>query len=165
MEQSVLKLNYKSFTQVVILGSSTFIPFMQLTAPNRREVIEDLLDIKVFSTMNEILKGRAKGLRDSITQATYDLDLIKEKVEIQQRFIADIKANQKKQREAKSTDISTLQAEVDELEENIINASEQVDLIQKEADDIGDVTNKLNELRVYQSVSYTHLTLPTIVCV
>ena len=151
LEQSVLKLNYKSFTQVVILGSSTFIPFMQLTAPNRREVIEDLLDIKVFSTMNDILKGRAKGLRDSITQATYDLDLIKEKVEIQQRFIADIKANQKKQREAKSTDISTLQTEVDELEENIINASEQVDLLQKEADSIGDVTNKLNELRIYQS--------------
>ena len=136
---------------MVILGSSTFIPFMQLTAPNRREVIEDLLDIKVFSTMNEILKGRAKGLRDSITQATYDLDLIKEKVEIQQRFIADIKANQKKQREAKSTDISTLQTEIDELEENIINASEHVDLLQKEADSIGDVTNKLNELRVYQS--------------
>ena len=79
-------------------------------------------------------KGRAKGLRESITQATYDLDLIKEKVEIQQRFIEDIKANQKKQREAKSTDISTLQTEVDELEENIINASEQVDLLQKEAD-------------------------------
>ena len=57
LEQSVLKLNYKSFTQVVILGSSTFVPFMQLTAPNRREVIEDLLDIKVFSTMNDILKG------------------------------------------------------------------------------------------------------------
>ena len=151
LEQSVLKLNYKSFTQVVILGSSTFIPFMQLTAPNRREVIEDLLDIKVFSTMNDILKGRAKGLRDSITQATYDLDLIKEKVEIQQRFIEDIKANQKKQRDAKSTDIHTLQTEVDVLEDNIIKAAETVDLLQNEADSIGDVTNKLNELRVYQS--------------
>ena len=151
LEQSVLKLNYKSFTQVVILGSSTFIPFMQLTAPNRREVIEDLLDIKVFSTMNDILKGRAKGLRDSITQATYDLDLIKEKVEIQQRFIEDIKANQRKQRDAKSTDIHTLQTEVDVLEENIIKAAETVDLLQNEADSIGDVTNKLNELRVYQS--------------
>ena len=151
LEQSVLKLNYKSFTQVVILGSSTFIPFMQLTAPNRRDVIEDLLDIKVFSTMNTILKERAKGLRDSIQTQQYALDLIKEKVEIQQRFIEDIKANQKKQRDAKSTDISTLQTEVDELEENIINASEHVDLLQKEADSIGDVTNKLNELRVYQS--------------
>ena len=151
LEQSVLKLNYKSFTQVVILGSSTFIPFMQLTAPNRREVIEDLLDIKVFSTMNDILKGRAKGLRDSITQATYDLDLIKEKVEIQQRFIEDIKANQRKQRDAKSTDIHTLQSEVDVLEENIIKAAETVDLLQNEADSIGDVTSKLNELKVYQS--------------
>ena len=151
LEQSVLKLNYKSFTQVVILGSSTFVPFMQLTAPNRREVIEDLLDIKVFSTMNDILKGRAKGLRDSITQATYDLDLIKEKVEIQQRFIEDIKANQKKQRDAKSTDIHTLQTEVDVLEDNIIKAAETVDLLQNEADSIGDVTSKLNELKVYQS--------------
>ena len=151
LEQSVLKLNYKSFTQVVILGSSTFIPFMQLTAPNRREVIEDLLDIKVFSTMNDILKGRAKGVRDSITQATYDLDLIKEKVEIQQRFIEDIKANQKKQRDAKSTDIHTLQTEVDVLEDNIIKAAETVDLLQNEADSIGDVTSKLNELKVYQS--------------
>ena len=151
LEQSVLKLNYKSFTQVVILGSSTFVPFLQLTAPNRREVIEDLLDIKVFSTMNDILKGRAKGLRDSITQATYDLDLIKEKVEIQQRFIEDIKANQKKQRDAKSTDINTLQSEVDVLEDNIIKAAETVDLLQNEADSIGDVTSKLNELKVYQS--------------
>ena len=151
LEQSVLKLNYKSFTQVVILGSSTFVPFMQLTAPNRREVIEDLLDIKVFSTMNDILKGRAKGLRDSITQATYDLDLIKEKVEIQQRFIADIKQNQENQRKAKSTDIHTLQTEVDELEEDIINASEQVDLLQNQADQVGDVSSKLNELKVYQS--------------
>ena len=124
---------------------------MQLTAPNRREVIEDLLDIKVFSTMNDILKGRAKGLRDSITQATYDLDLIKEKVEIQQRFIEDIKANQKKQRDAKSTDIHTLQTEVDVLEDNIIKAAETVDLLQNEADSIGDVTSKLNELKVYQS--------------
>ena len=151
LEQSVLKLNYKSFTQVVILGSSTFVPFMQLTAPNRREVIEDLLDIKVFSTMNDILKGRAKGLRDSITQATYDLDLIKEKVELQQRFIEDIKANQKKQRDAKSTDIHTLQSEVDVLEDNIIKSAETVDLLQNEADSIGDVTSKLNELKVYQS--------------
>ena len=151
LEQSVLKLNYKSFTQVVILGSSTFVPFMQLTAPNRREVIEDLLDIKVFSTMNDILKVRAKGLRDSITQATYDLDLIKEKVEIQQRFIADIKANQENTKVKKGTDIHTLQVSIDELEEDIINASEQVDLLQIEADKVGDVSSKLNELKVYQS--------------
>ena len=63
LEQSVLKLNYKSFTQVVVLGSSTFVPFMQLTPPNRREVIEDLLDIRIFSTMNTLLKDRVKSLK------------------------------------------------------------------------------------------------------
>ena len=62
LEQSVLKLNYKSFTQVVILGSSTFVPFMQLSAPARREVIEDLLDIKIFSTMNNLLKDRVRAI-------------------------------------------------------------------------------------------------------
>ena len=151
LEQSVLKLNYKSFTQVVILGSSTFVPFMQLTAPNRREVIEDLLDIKVFSTMNGILKDRAKGLRDTILNQQYALDLVKEKVEIQQRFIEDIKQNQENNRRAKSTDISTLQAEVDTLEETIITAAESVDKIQKEADELGDVSAKLNELNIFQS--------------
>ena len=63
LEQSILGLNYKSFTQVVVLGSSCFVPFMQLNPPNRREVIEDLLDIRIFSTMNGILKERCKGIR------------------------------------------------------------------------------------------------------
>ena len=151
LEQSVLKLNYKSFTQVVILGSSTFVPFMQLTAPNRREVIEDLLDIKVFSTMNGILKDRAKGLRDTILNQQYALDLVKEKVEIQQRFIEDIKQNQENNRRAKSTDISTLQAEVDTLEETIITATETVENLSKEVDNMGDVSAKLNELNIFQS--------------
>ena len=151
LEQSVLKLNYKSFTQVVILGSSTFVPFMQLTAPNRREVIEDLLDIKVFSTMNGILKDRAKGLRDTILNQQYALDLVKEKVEIQQRFIEDIKQNQENNRKAKSTDISTLQAEVDTLEDNIITAAESVENLSKEVDDMGDVASKLSELNIFQS--------------
>ena len=68
LEQSILRLNYKSFTQVVILGSSSFVPFMQLNPPNRREVIEDLLDIRIFSTMNGILKERCKGIRENIRE-------------------------------------------------------------------------------------------------
>ena len=91
LEQSVLKLNYKSFTQVVVLGSSTFVPFMQLTPPNRREVIEDLLDIRIFSTMNTLLKDRVKSLKDSIRDHEYKLDMAKERVEMQQRFITDLK--------------------------------------------------------------------------
>ena len=65
LEQNVLKMNYKSFTQIVILGSSTFVPFMQLTANNRREVIEDLLDIKIFSSMNNIIKEKIRSVKDS----------------------------------------------------------------------------------------------------
>ena len=95
LEQNILKLNYKSFTQVVILGSSTFVPFMQLSPPHRREVIEDLLDIKIFSTMNLILKDRVKTLKEQIRDLEYKMEITKEKVQMQQRFIHDLK-NQSK---------------------------------------------------------------------
>ena len=74
LEQNVIKMNYKSFTQIVILGSTNFVPFMQLTAPNRREVIEDLLDIKIFSSMNNLIKDKIRGVREEIRT----LDLKKE---------------------------------------------------------------------------------------
>ena len=74
LEQNVVKMNYKSFTQIVILGSSNFIPFMQLNAPNRREVIEDLLDIKIFTSMNNILKEKSRKVKDEVKT----LDLKKE---------------------------------------------------------------------------------------
>ena len=66
LEQNVLKMNYKSFTQIVILGSSTFVPFMQLPVNSRREVIEDLLDIKIFSAMNMIIKDKIRTVRDQV---------------------------------------------------------------------------------------------------
>ena len=66
LEQNVLKMNYKSFTQIVILGSSTFVPFMQLTANHRREVIEDLLDIKIFSSMNNIIKEKIRSIKEEV---------------------------------------------------------------------------------------------------
>ena len=66
LEQNVLKMNYKSFTQIVILGSSTFVPFMQLTAANRREVIEDLLDIRIFSSMNNLIKDKIRSVREEV---------------------------------------------------------------------------------------------------
>ena len=80
LEQSILGLNYKSFTQVVILGSSTFVPFMQLGAVVRREIIEDLLDIKVFSQMNAILKDRIKDTREEQKACVHELALAQQKV-------------------------------------------------------------------------------------
>ena len=81
LEENILKMNYKSFGQVVVLGSSTFVPFMQLPAQHRREVIEDLLDIQIFSTMNNLLKEKLSSNKDSITDIKYKIDMVKNKIE------------------------------------------------------------------------------------
>ena len=90
LEQQVLGLNYRSFTQVVILGSSTFVPFMQLSTKARREVVEDILDIKVFSLMNFLLKNKTKELNEEIRNVEYNYDLTEEKITLQQKFIEDV---------------------------------------------------------------------------
>jgi len=104
LEQSILKLNYKSFTQIVILGSSTFVPFMQLTTANRREVIEDLLDIRIFSAMSNIIKDRIREKKEQIKSLDLKKQTIRDKMKMQQEFIeelenrgnANINANKKK---------------------------------------------------------------------
>ena len=93
LEQQILKVNYRSFTQVVILGSSTFVPFMQLKARFRREVVEDLLDIKIFSMMNMLLKQRLKDLVLELQEIEYDYKLSGEKISMQEDYILDIKKN------------------------------------------------------------------------
>ena len=91
LEQNILKLNHKSFHQVVVLGSSSFIPFMQLPAAHRRDVIEDLLDINVFSKMNVLLKEKNLLLKEAIKDITYKLDISKNKIETQNKYIRDVK--------------------------------------------------------------------------
>ena len=91
LEQQILKFNYRSFTQVVILGSSTFVPFMQLNSKARREVVEDILDIKIFSLMNLVLKTKVREVNTNITEGSYSLDLTKSKIEIQEKYIEDTK--------------------------------------------------------------------------
>ena len=104
LEESILKVNYKSFTQIVILGSSTFVPFMQLTTSNRREVIEDLLDIRIFSAMNNLVKEKLRIMRDQSKSLDLKKDNVKDKIGMQENFIneleergnANINANQEK---------------------------------------------------------------------
>ena len=96
LEKQILKLNYKSFTQVVVLGSSTFVPFMQLSAANRREVIEDLLDIQIFSSMNTILKQKISGTKDSLTENSTNLSLNQQLVDVQSKNLDRIKKGNKK---------------------------------------------------------------------
>ena len=93
LEQQILGLNYRSFTQVVILGSSTFVPFMQLSTKARREVVEDILDIKIFSLMNFLLKNKNKSLLEDIRDVEYNFDLTKEKVTLQEKFIEEVVNN------------------------------------------------------------------------
>ena len=93
LEQQILKLNYRSFTQVVILGSSTFIPFMQLKSRHRREVVEEILDIQIFSLMNMLLKIRLKEIANEQKDVEYRYDLTSEKIALQEKYIKEMKDN------------------------------------------------------------------------
>jgi len=93
LEQQILKFNYRSFTQVVILGSSTFVPFMQLRSQARREVVEDILDIKIFSLMNLVLKTKVREVNTNLTDTKYSHDLTQNKIELQEKYIEDSKNN------------------------------------------------------------------------
>ncbi len=96
LEDNIIKLNFKSFTQTVILGSATFVPFMQLSAKDRRDIIEDLLDIKIFSSMNEILKTRLVDHKDNVNQNSTERNLIDNKIHLQESSIEEIKKDRKK---------------------------------------------------------------------
>jgi len=108
LEQNVLKMNYKSFTQIVVLGSSTFVPFMQLTASSRREVIEDLLDIKIFSAMNSLIKDKIRVYKDESRTLELKKESLKDKVEMQQKFIKEIETKSQ-------TDIKYKNDRIDDL--------------------------------------------------
>jgi len=111
LEQNILKLNHKSFHQVVVLGSSSFIPFMQLPAGHRRDVIEDLLDINVFSKMNQLLREKNGALKDKTNEVKYQLDLISDKIETQKKYIKDVKALNKEYADKIKEEITELEAE------------------------------------------------------
>ena len=112
LEQNVLKMNYKSFTQIVILGSSTFVPFMQLSAAHRREVIEDLLDIKIFSSMNTIIKDKIRMLKEDIKVFELKKETLKDKVEMQKNFIEELESRGNAKINANKEKIANLDAEV-----------------------------------------------------
>ena len=122
LEQNILKLNHKSFHQVVVLGSSSFIPFMQLPAGHRRDVIEDLLDINVFSKMNVILREKNASLKDQTNEVAYQLDLISDKIETQKKYIKDVKALNKEYADKIKEEIAVLEEE----QSNLTNQNEEL---------------------------------------
>ena len=145
-EQNVLKMNYKSFTQIVILGSSTFVPFMQLTSSNRREVIEDLLDIKIFSSMNNIIKEKIRGIKDEVNVLSLKKESLNDKVAMQEKFINEIESQGKGRIKENREKITTLFTESDEY----VSANEQLENnvfdLTKQQEEVTGATKKLREL-------------------
>ena len=150
LEENVLKLNYKSFTQIVILGSSTFVPFMQLTTSNRREVIEDLLDIRIFSAMSNLLKDNMRERKDQIKSLDLKKSNLKDKIDMQQKFIEELENRGNANIASNNNKIDMLDAEVvsymDEnyiIEQNILKVTKE----QEEVIGAGNKLVKLNNLK------------------
>ena len=140
LEQQILKLNYRSFTQVVILGSSTFVPFMQLSARHRREVVEEILDIQIFSVMNILLKQKLKGIVDELREVDYEYNLISEKINLQENYIDDIQKNKDDIIKEKESSFRVNKYHIKEKTEEIVSLENDSKLL---ADDlIGEEQNK-----------------------
>ena len=146
LEQNVLKMNYKSFTQIVILGSSTFVPFMQLTAANRREVIEDLLDIKIFSSMNSVIKDKIRLIKEDIKVLDLKKESLLDKVQMQKNFIEELENRGKENIKDKETSIQKLLAEENNTINENIEISNNVNLLEKQLEKHIGATEKLRKL-------------------
>ena len=150
LEENILKVNYKSFTQIVILGSSTFVPFMQLNSANRREVIEDLLDIRIFSAMNNLLKDKMRNLKEQIKSLALKKENFKDKVKMQKDFIEELESRG-------NANINTNKEKIIKLDEELVvfmkdNAvlEEDIHKYTKEQEEVtgaGDKLVKLNNLK------------------
>ena len=146
LEENILKVNYKSFTQIVILGSSTFVPFMQLTTSNRREVIEDLLDIRIFSAMNSLIKDNIRTKREQIKALDLKKDTLKDKMKMQQEFIEELENRG-------NANIDANNQKIDKLDEEVVSYMKQNSVLEedifkytKEQEEVTGAREKLSKL-------------------
>ena len=137
-EQNVLKMNYKSFTQIVVLGSSTFVPFMRLPLAQRREIIEDILDIQVFSTMNVLLKDKIRENNEEVREIDYQIDLLKDKIELQKQHMLTLEKRTQEE-------IDRKQEKIKEYKKTELQGAEDVQILTKQ---IGNLNEEMQE---YQS--------------
>ena len=145
-EQNVLKMNYKSFTQIVILGSSTFVPFMQLTASNRREVIEDLLDIRIFSSMSTLIKDKIRSVRDEIKVLTLKKESLLDKVQMQEHFIEEIENKSQEDIAIKEKNIGYILNEENNLMNHGERLNEELVSLEKSLEQYSGASEKLRTL-------------------
>ena len=150
LEETILKVNYKSFTQIVILGSSAFVPFMQLSGSNRREVIEDLLDIRIFSAMNLIIKEKIRKQKDEIRVLDLSRENVKDKLDMQKKFIEELENRGKANIQGKQDKITTLLDEQDEYASNNSKLENDVVELVKEQEKVTGANKKLKTLNKYK---------------
>ena len=158
LEQNILKLNHKSFHQIVVLGSSSFIPFMQLPTQHRRDVIEDLLDIQIFSKMNTILKEKDSNLKEEINGISYEYDLNKEKIVLQKKYIRDITELNDEQISKQRLAIQSSQSEINELQSANTELSQEIETLQEGlADELKKAHDKKQQLLHFKAQFQTQV--------
>jgi DNA repair exonuclease SbcCD ATPase subunit len=157
LEKSILKLNYKSFTQIVILGSASFTPFMQLSAADRRAIIEDLLDIQIFSSMNTLLKQRLLSVKDESTQIKYDIDLAEEKIKMQLQNIEEHKKNVEYEIKKKVDEIVESEQQANVLLEEIEKIQKVIDELSSDIEDKQSIEIKNKKLIQLESKIETNI--------
>ena len=158
LEEQILKLNFKSFTQIIIMGSSTFVPFMQLSSAHRREVIEDLLDIRIFSTMNSLVKEKIKEKKDQIKSLQLQKDNLQDKIKMQMEFIEELENRGNANINSNKEKIIKLNTEIDNYESDNDAINYSLKGHQKDLENyigVGDKLVKLNNLKgkISQKVS------------
>ena len=148
-EANVLKMNYKSFTQIVVLGSSTFVPFMRLPLAQRREIIEDILDIQVFSTMNVLLRDKVRENNEEIKTLDYQIHLLEEKIDLQKKYMLELEKKTKEEITRKENKISELLLDENNSHNEIARLTSEVQKYSEEMKEVSNSTTKLKKLNTF----------------
>jgi len=154
LEKNVLKLNHKSFTQIVVIGSANFIPFMQMKVWERRDVIEDLLDIEIFTKMNNLLKEKINKNKDDVIDAKYQIDMLEQRITLTKKHLNEIMSMQKSDRDAKLKKVEELETRLGDLRLQYEGKANHVKHLHdsiKDRDTIKGKQRKLNELKMQLS--------------
>ena len=153
LETQILKMNYKTFTQVVILGSSSFVPFMQLSAVDRRSVIENILDIDIFSTMNVVLKGKILSLKEGIRELNTKIEIEKNKIQVQRSYISTLEKKNNEDDDVKNERITELERKIQTIQFDLVSKNLSVGKLQEDMNGgkkiLKDKTNRIQDCRTH----------------
>ena len=157
LEESILKMNYKSFTQIVILGSASFTPFMQLPAFTRREIIEDILDIQIFTTMNSVLKDKLVEIKDKLQLADSRLEILKQKATLQKEYVDTLESNKEKRSDEIQSRIDDGERQIESLTKLTKDLEVEKDSVEETQKSLGDLATKQKKLESFKTKFSTQL--------